>query len=82
MSSYFVKRLLLMIPTLLGISLISFLIIHLTPGDPALMKLGDADQLDGTCLTGWFIDTWFVMSYVYILYERALKYCSINIYII
>src|SRR5439155_18235077 len=44
MSSYFVKRLLLMIPTLLGISLISFLIIHLTPGDPALMKLGDADQ--------------------------------------
>ena len=33
-----------MIPTLLGISLISFLIIHLTPGDPALMKLGDADQ--------------------------------------
>src|SRR2546428_7640614 len=44
MRSYFVKRLLLMIPTLLGISLISFLIIHLTPGDPALMKLGDADQ--------------------------------------
>src|SRR2546427_6181408 len=47
MRSYFVKRLLLMIPTLLGISLISFLIIHLTPGDPALMKLGDADQRGG-----------------------------------
>src|SRR5205085_11425537 len=44
LSSYFIKRLLLMIPTLLGISLISFLIIHLTPGDAALMKLGDADQ--------------------------------------
>ena len=47
MRSYFVKRLLLIIPTLLGISLISFLIIHLTPGDPALMKLGDADQRGG-----------------------------------
>src|SRR2546428_7101442 len=44
MRRYFVKRLLLILPTLLGISLISFLIIHLTPGDPALMKLGDADQ--------------------------------------
>src|SRR5437016_935188 len=44
MRIYFVKRLLLMVPTLLGISLVSFLIIHLTPGDPALLKLGDADQ--------------------------------------
>src|SRR5437867_7830118 len=47
MRSYFVKRLLLIIPTLLVISLISFLIIHLTPCDPALMKLGDADQRGG-----------------------------------
>src|SRR4029077_12375346 len=44
MRSYFVKRLLLIIPTLLGISLISFLIIHLTPGDPALLKLGNSDE--------------------------------------
>lgn len=50
MKSYFVKRLLLMIPTLLGISLISFLIIHLTPGDPALIKLGDAEQRGGNQL--------------------------------
>src|SRR6266850_4555041 len=41
MSSYFVKRLLLMIPTLLGISLISFIIIHLAPGDPAVMRAAD-----------------------------------------
>ena len=41
MGSYFFKRLLLMIPTLLGISIVSFVIIHLTPGDPALLKLGD-----------------------------------------
>jgi len=41
MRSYFFKRLLLTIPTLLGISIVSFVIIHLTPGDPALMKLGE-----------------------------------------
>src|SRR5215467_7241764 len=47
MRGYFVKRLLLIFPTLLGISLISFLIIHLTPGDPALLKLGDTEQRGG-----------------------------------
>ena len=50
MRSYFLKRLLLIAPTLLGISLISFLIIHLTPGDPALLKLGDAEQRAGNQL--------------------------------
>src|SRR5438046_9347997 len=50
MRSYFVKRLLLMIPTLLGISLVSFLIIHCTPGDPALLKLGDTEQRSGNQL--------------------------------
>jgi peptide/nickel transport system permease protein len=44
MSSYFIKRILLIIPTLLGISFISFLIIQMAPGDPATMKLGDATQ--------------------------------------
>ncbi len=50
MRSYLVKRLLLMIPTLLGISLVSFFIIHLTPGDPAVLKIGDADQRAGNQL--------------------------------
>ncbi len=44
MRSYFIRRFLLIIPTLLGISLISFLIIQLAPGDPALLRLGDATQ--------------------------------------
>ena len=47
MRRYFLKRLLLIFPTLLGISIISFLIIHLTPGDPALLKLGDTEQRGG-----------------------------------
>src|SRR6266581_8771977 len=50
MRSYFLKRLLLIVPTLLGISLVSFLIIHLTPGDPALIKLGDTEQRPGNQL--------------------------------
>src|SRR6266704_657225 len=47
MRSYFVKRLLLMSPTLLGISIVSFLSIHLAPGDPAQLKLGDAEHRAG-----------------------------------
>ena len=44
MRSYFLKRLLLMVPTLLGISLVSFSIIHLAPGDPAALKLSDEQR--------------------------------------
>jgi peptide/nickel transport system permease protein len=50
MRSYFVKRLLLIVPTLLGISLVSFLIIHLAPGDPADLKLGVDEQRSGNQL--------------------------------
>ncbi len=39
MATYIVRRLLLLIPTLLAISLISFSLIHLAPGDPALVVL-------------------------------------------
>jgi peptide/nickel transport system permease protein len=46
MSSYFLKRLLLIAPTLFGISIVSFLIIHLAPGDPTAMKFGE-DQRTG-----------------------------------
>src|SRR2546426_10856780 len=41
MRSYLVKRLLLMIPTLLGISMISFVIIQLAPGDPAELRVDE-----------------------------------------
>jgi peptide/nickel transport system permease protein len=40
MTSYLVQRLLLMIPTFFGITLIAFAIIHLTPGDPAELRAG------------------------------------------
>lgn len=39
MKAYLLKRLLQIIPTLLGITLITFVIIQLAPGNPAMLKL-------------------------------------------
>lgn len=44
MKAYLVKRLLQIIPTLLGISLLTFIIIQLAPGDPAVLKLKMSGQ--------------------------------------
>lgn len=44
MANYLIKRLLLMIPTLLGILVISFIVIKLAPGDPASLKYGGVGQ--------------------------------------
>ena len=41
MYKYIAKRLLMMIPVLLGITVLVFLMLHLTPGDPARSMLGD-----------------------------------------
>ena len=41
MSKYIVKRLLLMIPVILGVSLIVFSLMHITPGDPVQIMLGE-----------------------------------------
>ncbi|MFH1665848.1 MAG: ABC transporter permease [Candidatus Omnitrophota bacterium] len=40
MTHYIVKRLLLIVPMLIGISLIMFVVMHLAPGDPASMRYG------------------------------------------
>jgi peptide/nickel transport system permease protein len=37
MRGYFLRRLVLLIPTLIGITIVSFLIIHLAPGDPTAL---------------------------------------------
>jgi peptide/nickel transport system permease protein len=39
MTAYLIKRLLQIIPTMLGITLITFVIIQLAPGNPAMLKL-------------------------------------------
>jgi len=40
MGTYLVRRLLIMIPTLFGITIVSFGIMQLAPGDPAANKVG------------------------------------------
>lgn len=47
MFSYFLRRLLALIPTLFGVSVAVFLLLHLVPGDPARMVAGlDATEAD------------------------------------
>ncbi|MDO4321695.1 MAG: ABC transporter permease [Lachnospiraceae bacterium] len=41
MKKYVLKRLLAVIPSLFVVSVVIFMIIHLTPGDPAIIMLGD-----------------------------------------
>jgi len=39
-SRYLLRRLLLLVPVLLGVSIVVFLVLHLSPGDPAEIMLG------------------------------------------
>jgi peptide/nickel transport system permease protein len=41
MLAYIIRRIMILIPTLLGVSVIVFMMLHLTPGDPAEMLLGE-----------------------------------------
>ena len=40
MLAYILRRIMIMIPTLLGVSIIVFMMLHITPGDPAELLLG------------------------------------------
>ena len=41
MLAYIIRRIMIMIPTLLGVSIIVFMMLHITPGDPAELLLGE-----------------------------------------
>ena len=43
MKAYLIRRLLLIVPTFIGISLITFLVVQLAPGSPVYMKLRQAE---------------------------------------
>ena len=45
MSKYLIKRLLLIIPTLIGITLITYMMVRLAPGDFTSLKAGLQDEL-------------------------------------
>jgi len=61
--SYILRRLLLMIPTLFGITVVSFCIMQLAPGDPLLLQLG------ATGLAGQTAQT----REAYLIQKRDLK---------
>ncbi len=44
MSTYFLKRLLMIVPTLLLVTVTVFVVMRLVPGDPVAMMLGDIDN--------------------------------------
>jgi peptide/nickel transport system permease protein len=46
MQKYLIRRLLLMVPLLLGITLLSFVIMQLAPGDPAVLKAAMNPHVD------------------------------------
>ena len=41
MLAYIIRRIFILIPTLLGVSILVFVMLHLTPGDPAELLLGE-----------------------------------------
>lgn len=47
MTRYIINRLISLIPTLLGVTVVVFLFIHLIPGDPALVILGEHATEEG-----------------------------------
>ena len=46
MGRYILRRLLNLVPVLLGITLLVFAFLHLIPGDPAVVLLGDRASPD------------------------------------
>ena len=50
MTRYIVNRFISLIPTLLGVTVIVFLFIHLIPGDPTLVILGEHATEEGIAL--------------------------------
>ncbi len=46
MRGYIARRLLLLVPVLLGVSIVVFMVLHLSPGDPAEIMLGSQATLE------------------------------------
>lgn len=74
MVNYIVRRLLMLVPMLLGVSLAVFVTLHLIPGDPARMAAGpDATEADVEQIrTNYGLDKPFVVQYGIYL-EKLLK---------
>jgi ABC-type microcin C transport system permease subunit YejB len=52
MISYILRKLLLIVPTVIGISICAFAFVRLLPGDPILAMAGEQKRLATTCRSG------------------------------
>ena len=41
MAQYILKRMIMLLPVLIGVSLVSFSLLHMVPGDPAVLLAGE-----------------------------------------
>jgi len=64
MRTYILKRVLLMLPTLLGISIVTFAIIHLAPGEPPAMRADVQGSLQQSEITSEQIDQWRKLNHL------------------
>jgi ABC-type dipeptide/oligopeptide/nickel transport system permease component len=55
MGKYIAKRILMLLPVLIGVSLISFSLLHMVPGDPAELLAGEDNRIHPAMRrnTGW-----------------------------
>lgn len=67
MATYIARRLAIMVPLLIGITFVTFLVSHLTPGDPILANLGPRAQYDPQIVAQyrqrWGLDKPFLVQY-------------------
>jgi peptide/nickel transport system permease protein len=73
-STYIVRRLLLMIPVLIGITLVAFVVSHAVPGDPIVANLGQRAQ-DNPSIVARYRHEWGLdqpLPIQYLLYVKNL----------
>ena len=65
-ASYIIKRVLLAVPTIFGVTILTFFMIHLVPGDPAVTLLGPraTPQLIATLHHAWGLDKPLLTQYL------------------
>ena len=66
MFTFIIKRLLLLIPVFLAVSLIIFMIIHLVPGDPLehIMQVGSSPEQQAALTTKYGLDKPLLIQYL------------------
>src|SRR5437773_113456 len=79
MRAFLTRRLLLLVPTLLGVTLATFLMLHLTPGDPVTIMLGEfASAFVAVTLVGLSMPTFWSGLLLILLFSLTLGWLPIT----